>query len=197
MRLSPLASRLIAWGLFLNLCWALVAFVALPLRSQIRTDREAISESRELLARYRRLEKEMPLLQSQLDEIAGDAEADRYFLATSTPALASAEMQNVLRGFVATSGVNLHSSKSLQPTTDAGFDRIGFDLDVTASAPQLAALLRVVAEAKPSVIVERMTAQVAESGASTAAADGQPSISVGLRLVSYVKHDAAAGKSRT
>jgi general secretion pathway protein M len=193
--LSPLASRLIAWGLLTNLCWALIAFVALPLRNQIRADRETIAESRELLARYRRLERELPLVQAQLDQVTREADADRYFFAANSPALASAEMQNVLHVFVDNSGATLRGSRSLQPTTEAGFDRIGFDLDVIASAQQLSALLRAIAEAEPSVLVERMTAQVAESGAGSAAADGQPSISVALRLVSYVKHDPVAGKS--
>jgi hypothetical protein len=59
----------------------------------------------------------------------------------------------------------------------------------------LSALLRAITEAEPTVLVERMTAQVAENGSSSAAADGQPSIAVGLRLVSYARHDPTGGKS--
>jgi general secretion pathway protein M len=195
VKLSPLASRLIAWGLLANLCWALGAFVALPLLNQIRADKDATAESQELLARYRRLEGELPLLQAQFDQLAREVDSDRYFFAAKSPALAAAEMQNTLRGFLSTSGASLRGSRSLQPTIEMGFDRVGFDLDVTASAPQLSALLRAIAEAEPTVLVERMTAQVAENGTSSAAGDGQPSIAVGLRLVSYARRDPAGGKS--
>lgn len=195
MSLSPLASRLIAWGLLANLCWVLIAFVAFPLLNQIRADKATIAESRELLARYQILERELPHLHAQIEQIAKDTETERLFFAANSPALASAEMQNVLRGVVAASGSTLRNSRSLPPTTEMGFDRIGFDLDIAASAPQLSVLLHAIAEAEPSVLVERMTAQVPESGAAALAADGQPSIAVNLRLVSFVRRDAAAGKS--
>jgi len=100
MTLSPLASRIIAWGLLANLCWALGAFLVVPLLNQINSDRETIASSRQLLARSRRLEAELPIIRAQLDELRGKTDGNRYFFASASPALAAAEMQNAIRGLV-------------------------------------------------------------------------------------------------
>ena len=194
MTLSPLAGRLIAWGLLANLCWAAGAFVAAPLLRQVAQDRETIASSNELLARYRRLEASLPAIQAQLDELEGRSNSGRYFITSASPALAAAEMQNSLRGLVAGTGAVLRNSKSLQAAVEKGFDRIGLDLDLTASAAELSKLLRAVAGAEPIVVVERVFAQVPETGATTTAADGQPALNIGLRLVSYARRIQGGAK---
>jgi hypothetical protein len=163
--------------------------------SQINSDRETIATSRQLLARYRRIEAELPIIRAQLDELKDNTDGNRYFFASASPALAAAEMQNAVRGLVSSSGTTLRSSKSIQPIVENGFDRVGIDLDVTASTPQIAALLRAIAGAEPVVLVERMLAQVPETGAASAAADAQPAVTVSLRLVSYAKHAQIGAKS--
>ncbi|MGY3149339.1 general secretion pathway protein M [Bradyrhizobium sp. USDA 3397] len=191
MTLSPLASRLIAWGLLANLCWAAGAFVAAPLLRQMAQDRETIASSNELLARYRHLEASLPAIEAQLDELQGRSATAKYFFASASPALAAAEMQNSLRGLVTGSGALLRNSKSLQAALEKGFDRIGLDLDLTASAAELSKLLRAIAGAEPIVVVERLFAQVPETGATATAADGQPALSISLRLVSYARRTQA------
>jgi general secretion pathway protein M len=195
MTLSPLASRIIAWGLLANLCWAFGAFLVVPLLNQIKSDRETITSSRQLLARYRRLEAELPIIRAQLDELRGKTDSNRYFFASASPALAAAEMQNAIRGLVSGSGANLRSSKSIQPTMEKGFDRVGIDLELTASTTELVKLLRTIAGAEPIVLVERLFAQVPETGAASAAADAQPAVAVTLRLVSYSRHVQIGAKS--
>lgn len=194
MTLSPLAGRVIAWGLLANLCWAAGAFVAAPLFRQMSEDRETIASSNELLARYHRLDASLPVVQAQLDELRGRTDTGRYFCASASPALAAAEMQNSLRGLVTGSGALLRNSKSLQAAVEKGYDRIGIDLDVTASAAELSKLLRAIAGAEPIVVVERLFAQVPETGATATAADGQPALSINLRLVCYARRTQGTAK---
>ncbi|MDH2352291.1 type II secretion system protein GspM [Bradyrhizobium sp. SSUT112] len=194
MTLSPLAGRLIAWGVLANLCWVVCAFGAAPLLRQMAGDRETIASSNELLARYRRLEASLPAVQAQLDQLQGMSDTAKYFFASASPALAAAEMQNSLRGLVTGSGALLRNSKSLQAAVEKGFDRIGLDVDLTASAAELSKLLRALAGAEPIVVVERLFAQVPETGATSTAADGQPALSVNLRLVSYARRRQDSAK---
>ena len=194
MTLSPLAGRLIAWGLLANLCWAVGAFAAAPLLRQAAGDREIIASSNELLARYHRLETSLPAIQAQLDELQGRSDTGRYFFASASPALAAAEMQNSLRGLASGSGALLRNSKSLQAAVEKGFDRIGLDVDLTASPGELSKLLRAIAGAEPIVVVERLFAQVPETGATSTATDGQPALTVSLRLVSYARRTQGGAK---
>jgi general secretion pathway protein M len=195
MNLSPWAARIIAWGLLANICWALIAFVASPLIAQISRDRDTISISRDLLARYQRLQMDMPAIQAQLDELRKRKETSRYFLTSASPALAAAELQNTLRELVSRSGSTMKSSKSARTLTENGFDSVGVDLELTASTPELAAFLRSVAQAEPIILIERLLAQVPETGTPPLAIDGQPAISVSLRLVSYSRRAQEGVKS--
>jgi general secretion pathway protein M len=195
MTLSPLASRTIAWGILTNLCWIIVAFGIAPLLSQVGSDRETIASSRELLARYHRLEADLPAVTAQVTELREIAENNHYFFVSASSAVAAAEMQNAMRGLVASSGAVLRSSKSLPAGMEQGFDRVGIDLEVLASTPQLVGLLRAIAATEPVVLVDRLFAQVPETGVTSAAADGQPAIAVTLRLVSYARRPQVGSKS--
>jgi general secretion pathway protein M len=195
MTLSPLAARIIAWGLLANICWALTAFVAFPLVGQISRDKDAISTSRDLLARYQRLQTDMPAIQAELQQLKTKKESSRYFLSLASPALAAAELQNTLRELVSKSGATMKSSKSVRTTVESGFQSIGIELELTASTPELVALLRAIARAEPVILIERLLAQVPESGTPALALDGQPAVSVSLRLVSYGRRPQESVKS--
>jgi general secretion pathway protein M len=195
MTLSPLAARIMAWGLLANVCWALTAFVAFPLVGQISRDKDAISTSRDLLARYQRLQIDIPAIQAELQQLRTKKESSRYFLSSASPALAAAELQNTLRELVSKSGATMRSSKSARTTVENGFDSIGLELELTASTPELVALLRAIARAEPVILIERLLAQVPESGMPALASDRQPAISVSLRLVSYGRRPQESVKS--
>jgi hypothetical protein len=195
MTLSPLASRIVAWGLLANMCWAMAIFVAGPLLNQMNADRETIASSRELLDRYRRLEAALPLIQAQLNELRGRTDSGRYFFPPSSPALTVAEMQNAVQRLVSGSGVVMRSSKTLPAAVEKGFDRVGVDLEITASTAGLAFLLRAIAKSEPVILVDRVQAQVPETEATTTAPDGQPSIGVTLRLLSYARSGGTGAKS--
>ncbi|MBI5321180.1 type II secretion system protein GspM [Bradyrhizobium sp.] len=195
MTLSPLTRRIIAWGILANLCWAAGMFVVFPLLNQVASEREAIVSSREMLARYRQLEADTPRIKAQIEELRGAAGNQRYYFISASSALATAEMQNTIRGLVSASGAVLRSSKGLQASVEQGFDRVGIDLEVTASTAELVALLRAIAGAEPIVLVDRLFAQVPETGTTSAAVDGQPAIAVTLRLVSYARRAQIGSKT--
>jgi hypothetical protein len=185
MTLSPLASRIIAWGLLANFCWSAAMFVVRPLLTQINEDREAIVRSRQLLARYRQVEADLTNTQARLAELRGKARNDKYFFISSSAALTAAEMQTVVQRLVSGSGASLRSSRTVAAATEKGFERLAVDLELTASNSVLMVLSRAIALAEPLLLVDRMLMQVPENGIATAGADGQPTVAVTLRLVSY------------
>jgi len=185
MTLSPLTSRIVAWGLLANVCWMIGRLLVLPLLIQVGDDREAITRSQQLLARYRQLEASLPSTQAQLAELRGRAGSNRYLLTSSSSSQMAAEMQNAVQRLISDGGATLRSSRTVAPSVEKGFDRLGVDLEITASNASLATLLRAVALAEPVILVERMLVQVPENGTTPITSDGQPSLAITLRLVSY------------
>ena len=194
MTLSPLTSRIVAWGLLANLCWVTGRFLVFPLLAQISEDRESINRSQQLLARYRQLEATLPGIQGQLAELRGRNANNKYFLTSSSPALVAAELQDAVQKLVSGSRATLRGSRTLSPTVEKGFDRFGVDFEITASNSILTALLRSIAMAEPVLLIERMLVQVPENGTTPATSDGQPSMAVTFRLVAYGRPAAPGTK---
>lgn len=187
MTLSPLISRIAAWSLLAAFCWAVGGFLVVPLLDQIREDRERISHSQMLLNRYRQLEANLPIIQARLRELRGKVGSEKDFLLPAASALMAAELQNATRKAVSAAGAVLRSSRTLAPTSEKSFERVGIELDITASTSALAALLHAVAMAQPIVLIERMLVQVPESGVASKTTDGQVALTASLRLVSYAR----------
>jgi hypothetical protein len=103
----------------------------------------------------------------------------------------TAEMQSTVQRLAAAAGVTLRSSRTLPVASDEGFNRVGVELDITASTAALAALLHSVEAAEPALFVERLAMQVPENGMGGKSIDGQPLLAVNLRLNSYAQLAAA------
>lgn len=192
MTLSPLASRIVAWGLLANLVWGAGIFVIGPLLTLVRRDSEEIVRSRQLLARYRQIEAEFAGTQVRLTQLRGASTYDKHIFVAASSALSAAEMQNNVQKLVSSAGASLRSSKTVAPAAENGFDRLAVDLDLAASNSVLMTLLRAIALAEPALLVDRMTVQVPESGQPSTDSDGQPTVAISLRLVSYGRSPVGA-----
>jgi|GEM_PF-4306281 len=195
MMLSPPVSRLAAVSLLFATGWFVVSFVAMPLINQVHADRESIAHSRLLLARYKQLEDGLPAVQKALEELNSTSN-DQALLATAPPAVMTASLQQTTQGLVAGAGATLRSSRSLPPTMENGFHRIGVQLDVAASTMALTSLLHSIAAAEPVILVEHMVVEVPENETAAKAPDRQPSLGVSLRLASYARPSTPATESQ-
>ena len=164
--------------------------VAVPLVQRIARERDHAASTWTLLARYRQLEASLPDLQRQLDGLRTFA-SGKAFLQVKSPALMTAEMQSTTQKLASSAGVTLRSIRTLPLTSEEGFSRVGVDLDLTASIVTLNALLHSVEIAEPAIFVERLAVQVPESGIGSTSTDGQPLLSINLRLNSYAQLAAA------
>jgi hypothetical protein len=173
-----------ALALLFAFCWITVNAVVVPSIQWIAHEREEATSAVSLLARYRQLEASLPALEEQLDRLKASNDS-KAFLQGKPPALMTAEMQSIAQRLVSTAGVTLRSSRTLPVTSEEGFDRASVELDMTASIAALTMLLHSVEASEPVLLVDRLVVRVPESGAVTNAAEGQPLLSVNVRLNSY------------
>lgn len=193
MMLSRPISRLAALSLAAGLCWMMWALAVSPLLDGIAADRADIAQARTLLARYSRLEADLPAMQKRLDALRSGS--GKGLLVNTAPALLTAEMQGTAQRLASSAGVSLRSSRTLPQTTERGLERVGVELDLSASTNGLAALLHAIAASEPTILVDRLAVQVAESSdTAIKAPDGQPAVGVTLRLISYARSTGAGAK---
>jgi general secretion pathway protein M len=184
MMLTRPVSRLAALALLFALCWTVVTMGVIPFVQWIALEREEVASTRTLLERYRQLEASLPALQQQLEGLRAVA-GGRAFLQSKPSALMTAEMQGTAQKLASAAGVTLRSSRTLPLTSEEGFNRVGVELDITASIAALTTLLHSVEAAEPAIFVERLAVQVPESGIGARSTDGQPLLTASLRLNSY------------
>lgn len=194
MTLARPVSRLLAVALLFAACWILSTMVLVPLIQHVAGERQEVANSWSLLTRYRQLEASLPALQRRRDEL-GAVDSSRTFLKGTSPALMTAELQSNAQRLASSAGVTMRSSRTLPLTSEEGYDRVGVELDISASTAALNLLLHAIETSEPAIFVDRLAVQVPESGVGAKSVDGQPSLSVSIRLNSYAQLTAA--KART
>jgi len=121
MSLTPFQARALAVFLLLLLIAVMVLAIAVPVR-KLHEHYDSFTEDRlDKAARYLRVAASLPQAQAQLAEIRA-LDSKRHYLSNSSPALAAAEIQNGVQGWVESLALKLEST-AIAPHTDKSFAR--------------------------------------------------------------------------
>lgn len=187
MKASRPVRQAAALALLFLAAWSAWAFLGAPLTDSIAQDNDRILRSEALLVRYRQFEANLPELQRRIETLNATIEADP-FLPPLAPAMASTQVQSMAERMVTASGASLRSSRTLPRTDEGGRGRYGVDFDLTATASSLSALLHTMENSRPALIVERLSVQVPENGATSLSADNQVILNVNVRVVAFTRN---------
>ena len=148
--------RWLALGL-LMLVLAIIIFVVLvPL---ITTGMAYHEEKNDLLFRLQRQQTiagRESLVAEDLESVKQAFLQQEYFSTSSTEALASAELQNIVKTAVSDAGGQLTSTQGLPGKLDGGFFRVSVKVRMTATMEALVSVLHTIETAVPVLIVEQL-----------------------------------------
>lgn len=91
-----------------------------------------------------------------LDAMKRDFSSQRYFATSTTEALASAELQNIVKTAVANAGGQLTSTQGLPGQAFDGFFRIAVKVRMTGSLESVLSVIQNVESAIPLLVVEQL-----------------------------------------
>jgi len=185
MMLAAAPRRLIAVALLLGLMWAGWTAVFAPLAESISRDSASIAQSEQLLAEYDRLETQLPVLEQRLKEIHAGNIGMVGFLDGATEALVAAKLQADVQQITTATQVVVRSSQTMPMAKEAGFRRIGLQLELGATPAGLQRLLHQIETTTPVLFVERLAIKLPEDGTVLPAQDGQPQLTIRLELCGY------------
>lgn len=134
-------SRLAALALSAGVAFAAYIFVVAPIIAGYAETAAAVDQAAELLDRYRRVAAARPALQERLDALKSRQSEIGTYLGGETDALAGAELQELVNATVAAGGGGLRSVQILPVKADAGFQRIGVRVQMTATIAQVLRVL--------------------------------------------------------
>lgn len=140
-RLPRLQRRILAVLLLFLVLAVVVRVVVLPIWSGFLSNRDAIAQSEDNIARYSRLSTQIGALQSVVGELEQTDDLDRYVLVQESEPLAAAALQARMKSVVNSSGGTLTSTQVLPTETEQGFKRIIVNVRMAVSTNALQRVL--------------------------------------------------------
>ncbi len=151
---------LLAGGLLLGLGGTLLGVPASWGWSRYQLYQEKQAELTDQLLRYQRLIAQRPALVQQLQAVRQQQTVQQAYLARKAPALAAAELQELLRQTAEASGGRLISVQALPPLPEAGVTRIGLKVHISGGIETLQRVVhRLEASLKPALMLNGVVLQ--------------------------------------
>ena len=185
--------RWLAVGLLLAVMSFISFVIILPLINQglaLNDERNTLGFSLEqyerILARKQSVIEEMETLKTQF--------ADQNYLSTqNTSALASAELQEMIKQAIVEAGGQLSSTQGLPIVTKNNFNRIPINVRMTGNSEVLRAVLHKIETATPLVVVEQIDIRPMRGVRNKVTHQIDPSneLSVNFQAISFMKKPVA------
>ncbi len=185
--------RLLAVSLLLAVMGFISFVIILPLINQglaLHEEKNALNfrfeQYERILSRKQSVVDEMELLKSEI--------ANQNYLSTqNTTALASAELQEMIKQAIVESGGQLSSTQGLPVVIKNNFQRIPINVRMTGNSEVLRAVLHKIETATPLVVVEQIDIRPMRGvrNKTTHQIDPSNELSVNFQAVSFMKKPAA------
>ena len=113
-----------------------------PLLALERSWSQDLTRKRQLLARYQALQESKAKVGQALQSLKGAvAQLEGQFLAGGNPAVASADLQEILKNVTGAHGVQMTSAKVLQPRDAGPYQEVPVQVQLSGSMAQLLTVL--------------------------------------------------------
>lgn len=149
-------SRLLALGLLLGIVATVVLAVFVPLWSLSSEYSESIEDLRFKLQRLKSLAAEKPALVRQLTQLKSQGAQNAQFLARDTAALASADLQTMIKETVGKAGGELTSTQVIPEHKEENFTRIAVKVRMNGSTDILREVLHTFESNQPLLFIENL-----------------------------------------
>jgi general secretion pathway protein M len=145
-----------------------------PLVATAREYSEAVDDLRFRLQRYQKVAAEKDDLLAKLEQIKAAGKQDERFIARDTAALASADLQSMVKEIVSQAGGELTSTQVIPERKEENFTRIAVKIRVNGSTDVLRDVLHSIETSKPMLFVENLNIRPIRMPRNPATKQSQP-----------------------
>lgn len=184
--------RWLAVGLLLLVILIVVFALLVPL---VTAGIQAYDEENDLLFRLQRQKTIAAREQGVAESLAAvkqQFDDQGYFTTSDTEALASAELQNIVKKAVSEAGGQLSSTQGLPGKLQDGFFRVAVRVRMTASMETLASVLHSIDTAVPILVIEQLDASPVRGvrNRTTNKVDPGVQLNISFQVVSFMRGQA-------
>lgn len=157
--LPPGRRRALALAILAVVVVGLGAALIWPFLNRFEHYSQALEQLEFRLRRFAAVAASQAPLQAQVEALRQRWQAQGYLLARDTPALASADLQQLVSQAVASHGGQLLSTQVLAPQPEAGFVRIGIKVRMTGNVEALRGVLHALETDRIPLLVDNLQVQ--------------------------------------
>lgn len=184
-RLPPRMRRWLALGLLVAAVGCVWTAALEPVLDTFVAQRQELTESAALLARYRGLDDVQEDLRNQVTMRKERWRDQPGLFDAGNPAVAIARLQTIVQGYAAMRQVRVTSMQPLPEVAEGRLQRIGLRVELTADIRSLHSFLRDVETGQPFLFTEALAIQA--SGAGPGPAGRADTLAVRCDLIGYAR----------
>ncbi len=186
---NPRTQRWLAVGLLLLVIATVVFVVILPLLNMGMAYHEEKNDLLFRLQRQQTIAGRQQQVSDALETIKQQFQEQGYFSTSSTEALVSAELQNIVKTAVSDAGGQLTSTQGLPGAQQNGFFRIAVKVRMTGSIEALVSVLNTIESAVPILVVDQLDINPVRGVRNTKTRQIEPSdqLNVSFQVVSFMR----------
>ena len=191
--LPPRQSRALALALLLLALISGLALVLAPFLLLHRHYDRAIETLQDRIEVYQRVAAQRPELAKALEAVRAK-DGRRFFLRSTAPNLAGAELQDLVRTAIENNSGRITTIQTVQPREDGRFRQVGINVQLFATTPNLQKTLYTLETQTPYVVIENITVRPLNAFRGFKPAPGsEPELSVLLDVSAFGFSEAAKG----
>lgn len=156
--MRPFEKRLLAVLLLFAVIAAVVLAVALPYGKMQKHYDDAIADRLDRIARYQRIAATGPEVKKAIADVAAK-DPKRFYLKSSAPALAAADIQQIVQTLVEANKLQLDSMQIAPPKQEEDYRRITLNLRLRGPMRGLQSMLYSLETTMPYLFVDNLNIQ--------------------------------------
>lgn len=182
--ITPKQGKIIALVILMLAVTTVMAAVIVPVVLLHRYYDATIEDKTMQLSRYYKIASMSGDLRKNISEIKLKGSAG-YYLKSTNPSLAAAEMQELAKGAIESNGGKLTSIQILPYKDESSYRRITVNLQFTGSLGALKKILYALESSRPYLLIENFTVRSSTSFTGRAAPNIDPELNVQFDLAGY------------
>lgn len=154
--LPPLLSRLLALGLLVAVIALAWAVLVEPIRADFDAQQTRIERATNLLARYEQALEDEANLRAEIERLRQSGSGPDPFLKGASTQIIAANLQNQIQTLVAGEPGDIRSIQVLPESEEAGFDKIGLRVTLTAGIPAMQKIFYDIESSIPALFIDNL-----------------------------------------
>ncbi len=148
--------RIIAVAILASLLVLVALFLLAPLIAHSLSLREESNDLEFRLKRYLRIVHKRDEINANLEQIRQQYGQMAYLMRHDNPAVAAAQLQQVIKDAIASVNAQLTSTQVLPPRPDGEFTRVGVKVRMTANIEGVRAIVHELEQSEPIYLVQEL-----------------------------------------